>query len=123
MVDMKEQRVCIKFVLNLGKTAAETRRMLNQAFGENGLGQTQTYDWYKRFKNDRISTGDRSGGPSTGITPDNVAKIRDLILQDRGLTIQDLCNAFELSYDTYQRFFFSEYEEDCGNVCVTTAAK
>ncbi|PNF42653.1 hypothetical protein B7P43_G01278 [Cryptotermes secundus] len=30
----------------------------------------------------------------TGKTPENVAKVRDLILQDHRLTIQDLCNEF-----------------------------
>jgi hypothetical protein len=25
--------------------------MLKQAFGDNSLGQTQSYDWYKHFKN------------------------------------------------------------------------
>jgi hypothetical protein len=25
--------------------------MFRQAFGDNRLGQIQTYDWYKRFKN------------------------------------------------------------------------
>jgi hypothetical protein len=64
--------------------------MLKQAFSDNSLGQTQTCDWYKRFKNDRISTNDdRSRWPSTGITPENVAKVWDLILQDHRLTIQD----------------------------------
>jgi hypothetical protein len=84
--------------------------MLKQAFGDNSLGQTQTYDWYKRFKNGRISTDDdyRSGRPSTVTTPENVAKIRDLILQDRRLTIQDLCNTLGLSYGTCQRILSEE---------------
>jgi hypothetical protein len=46
---------------------------------------------------------DRSGRPSTGITSENVAKVRDLILQDRRLTIQDFPNIFGLSYGTCQR--------------------
>jgi hypothetical protein len=39
--------------------------MLKQAFGASSLGQTQTYDWYKRFKNGRTSTDDddSSGRP------------------------------------------------------------
>jgi hypothetical protein len=47
--------------------------MLKQAFGDKSLRTTQTYDWYLRFKNGRTSTDDddRSGRPSTGITPGN----------------------------------------------------
>ncbi|PNF43640.1 hypothetical protein B7P43_G00693 [Cryptotermes secundus] len=105
MADPREQRVCIKFCFKLGKTASETHQMLKQAFGDNSLGQTQTYDWYKRFKTGQTSTDgdDRSGRPSNGTTPENVAKVRVLSLQDRRLIIQDLCNTFELSYGTCQR--------------------
>ena len=34
MVDVKEQRICVKFCFKLNKTAAETYRMLKEAFGE-----------------------------------------------------------------------------------------
>ncbi|PNF43266.1 hypothetical protein B7P43_G14892 [Cryptotermes secundus] len=106
MADLREQRACIKLYFKLGKTA----QMLKQAFGDNSLGHTQTCDWYKSFKNGRTSTDDdeRSGPPSTGTTPENVAKVRDLILQDRRLTIQDLCNTLRLSYGTYQRILSEE---------------
>jgi hypothetical protein len=30
--------------------AAETYKMLKEAFGDNALGLTQTYDWFKCFK-------------------------------------------------------------------------
>ncbi|PNF41547.1 hypothetical protein B7P43_G12312 [Cryptotermes secundus] len=43
-----------------------------------------------------------------GKTPENVAKVRDLILQDRRLTIQDLCNTLGLSYGTCQRILSEE---------------
>jgi hypothetical protein len=50
MADLREQSLCIKFCFKLGKTAVETHQMLKQAFGDS-LGQTQTCDWYKHFKN------------------------------------------------------------------------
>ena len=83
MADLREQRVCIKLCIKLEKTAAEMHQMLKQAFGDNSLGETQTYDWYKHFKNGRASTDDddHPGRPSTGTTPENVSKVRDLILQ------------------------------------------
>jgi hypothetical protein len=51
MVDVKEQRIYIKFCLKLGKSAAKTHQMIKQAFGDDALGQTQTYDWFNWFKN------------------------------------------------------------------------
>jgi len=47
--------------------AAETHKMLKEAFGDNALGQTQTYEWFTHFKNRQMSVNDeeRSGRPST----------------------------------------------------------
>jgi hypothetical protein len=38
MVDVKGQRVCIKFCFKLGKSAAKTHQMIKQAFGNDALG-------------------------------------------------------------------------------------
>ena len=51
MEDVKEQCVCIKFCVKLEKNAAETHKMLKQAFGDNALGVTETYNWFKHLKN------------------------------------------------------------------------
>jgi hypothetical protein len=50
MAGVKEQRTCIKFCFKLNKTAAETHRMLKEAFGEEALSQARTFEWFKRFK-------------------------------------------------------------------------
>jgi hypothetical protein len=57
------------------------------------------------FKDGRISTDDDdlSGQPSVGITSEIVMKVKELILQDRRLAIQDLCNTLGLSNGTCQR--------------------
>jgi hypothetical protein len=77
MTDVKEQWMCIKFFFKLGKTASETNRMLKEAFGDNILGQIQNYEWFKGFKNGRMTVDDeeRSGRPSTRTTTKSVAKI------------------------------------------------
>jgi len=48
MTYVKKQRICIKFCFKLGKTASETHRMLKEAFGDNAVDQTQTYEWFMR---------------------------------------------------------------------------
>ena len=57
--------------------ALEKHRMHTEAFGDNVLGQTQTYERFKCFKNGRMSVDveECSGRPSTGTTTDNVAKV------------------------------------------------
>ena len=58
MTDVNEQRICIKFCFKLGKTVSETHGMFKEAFGDNAVGQTQTYEWFKRFKNGWMSVDD-----------------------------------------------------------------
>lgn len=105
MADVNEQRICIKFCLKLHKTAAETHRMLQEAFGDAAMSQSRTFLWYKRFKDGRESVEDdeRSGRPTTGTTPENIAKVQQAIRADRRLTIHDLCVIVGLSYGTVQR--------------------
>jgi len=55
MIDVKEQQICIKFCFKLSKMTSETHRMLKEAFGDNALGQIQTYKWFKHFKNGQMS--------------------------------------------------------------------
>jgi hypothetical protein len=110
MIDVKEQRVCIKFCFKLGKAALEANRMLKEAFGDNARGQTQTYEWFKLFKNRRMSVDDEEGFGRTSIvtTTENVAKVRETILEDRQRTIHDVCNTVGLSYGTCQRILSDE---------------
>jgi hypothetical protein len=67
MSEEKEQRVCIKFCVKLGKNGAETFYMLKTAFGDECLSRSHTFEWFKRFKEDRnsVDDGPRSGRPST----------------------------------------------------------
>ncbi|QQP49497.1 Transposase [Caligus rogercresseyi] len=43
-------RTALLFCFHLKKTAAESHRMLLQAFGEHALGKTQCFEWFKWFK-------------------------------------------------------------------------
>jgi len=67
------------------KTAAETHRMLQEAFGDNAMSRSKAFLWYRRFKDGRMSVDDdeRSGRPSTNTTPENIANVREVILADR----------------------------------------
>jgi hypothetical protein len=58
MTAVKEQRICIKFCFELSKTAVETHKMLKEAFGDNAIGLTQTCEWFKHFRNGRMSVDD-----------------------------------------------------------------
>jgi hypothetical protein len=40
MVDLKEQRICVKFCFKLGKTLSEAHEMFKTAFDDNAMGKT-----------------------------------------------------------------------------------
>jgi len=72
-----KQRICVKFCVKIGKSVTETFEMLKIAFREEATRRTQTYKWWKHFKEGRNSVDDdpRSGQPSTSKTDDNVAML------------------------------------------------
>ena len=49
MCESTEQRICIKFCFKIEKTARETYKLLQQAYGEDAMGRTQVFDWFRRF--------------------------------------------------------------------------
>jgi hypothetical protein len=59
--------------------------MLKEAFGEQALSQTRTFEWFKGFKDGREFVDDRkhSGRPSTCTAPEMIAKVHEIILEDR----------------------------------------
>ena len=106
MTDFTEQRICIKFSLEpKKKTAAETHKMLQEAFVDNAMRQSKTFLWYKRFKDGRTSVDNdgRSVRPSTSTAPENIANVREANLADLRQNTHDVCEIVGLSYGTVQR--------------------
>jgi len=104
MDQRKEQRVCIKFCASLGKSATETLEMIQQGFGDQSLSRTQVFQWHARFKTGRTSVDDdeHTGRPTSCTTPETVARIQELIRQDRHRTIRDIAEEVEVGYGTCQ---------------------
>ena len=112
MADNKEQRVCVKFCFLLGKSAAETVLMLQEAFKEGALSKTQValnktqvYERYSRLKGGEMSCEDqpRSGRTSTCRNDENPEKSRDAINADRRRTIDEISEKTGLFCSSCQR--------------------
>jgi hypothetical protein len=104
MDQRKEQRVCIKFCANLGKSATENLTMIQQAFGDQILSRMQVFQWHYRFKTSRISVDDdeHTGRPTSCTTPATVARIQELVCQARCQTIHDIAEVVGIGYGTCQ---------------------
>jgi transposase len=94
-----EQRICVKFSAKLGKSFTDTFEMLKTAFGNEALGQTEVYEWWKRFKDGRTSTDDesRSGRPSVSKTDEIVAEVREIVHSNRSLTVRQVAGEVSIS--------------------------
>src|SRR5215469_15916158 len=97
-----EQRVNIKFCVKLGKTATETLQLLRDAYGDEALSRARVFGWHRRFVLGRVSVKDdtRSGRPSSSRNEHNVVRIRDMIREDRTVTVCMLADALHINKST-----------------------
>ena len=102
MDQRNEQRVCIKFCANLGKSATETLTMIQQAFGDQSLSHVQVFQWHAQFKTGRTTVDDdeHKGRPTSCTIPETVARIQELLRQDRRRTIHDIAEEVGIGYGT-----------------------
>jgi len=112
MAEKLEQHAAVKFCFLLGKTAGETVVMLETAYKEAALGKTQVYKWFSHLRNGKLSLADqpRSGRPSTSRTNENIAIIRELILEDCHRTIDDLVDLSGVSWTSCQWILSEELQ-------------
>jgi len=68
------------------------------------------FHWHIRFKTGRTSVGDdeHTGRPTSCTTPETVARIQQLIRQDRRWTIRDIAEEEGVGYGTCQRLLTEE---------------
>ena len=92
MTERIEQRYCIKFCQKLGDTQVETIRKIQQAFGNEALSPTRIKQWFKRFKDGRASveSDPRLRRPSTSRKEEVMDQVREKVLEDRHLTVQEI---------------------------------
>ena len=55
-------RTALVFCYHLKKTAAESHRLLVEAYGEHALGKTQCFEWFKKFKSGNFDVRNEDRG-------------------------------------------------------------
>jgi hypothetical protein len=55
MSDCKNERVNIKFLVKLKKSATETFQLLTEVYGEDCMSRARVFEWHKRFSEGRES--------------------------------------------------------------------
>jgi len=66
--------------------------MLVQGYGDNAMKKTAVYKWVKLFSEGRESVTDdeRSGRPATSRTEENISKVRQIVRENRRLTVKSI---------------------------------
>jgi len=66
--------------------------MLVQVYGNNITKKTAVHKWVKRFSEGRESVADEetSGRPQTSRTEENIAKVRQIVRENRRQTVRNI---------------------------------
>ena len=93
------EQCAIKFCLQNEISVAETFRILQMAFSDLTMSQRNVYKWYKNFKvgRERVNDLERPGRPSTSTDEQHIDQIKELVHENRRLTIRDLADTIGIS--------------------------
>ena len=77
----------------------KTREMLVQVQGREAVRRKCVYEWFKRFRKGKETTEEepRSSRPSTSRTPEIIEKVRQMLAQDRRLTLRLIAEELGIS--------------------------
>jgi len=125
MCESTEQRICMKFCFKIGKTAAKTYQLLQQAYGEDAMGRTQVFVWFRRFKEGRssVESDPRSGRPSTSRNEEMIAEVRTIVRNNRRLTVREMAHACGISVGSCDAILTDDLHMKCvsAKFCATFA--
>jgi hypothetical protein len=80
----------------------ETLTMIQQAFGDQSLSRAQVFQWHAWSKTSCTSVDDdeHAGRSTSCTTPETVARIQELVSQDRCQTIHNIAEEVGIGYGT-----------------------
>ena len=104
-----EQHINMTFCFKLQKSAKETHKMLKLVYGDAAV--KTVYKWFERFRNgcESVEDEERSGRPSTSKTQENVERVTEMIRSNRRLTIREISEDLNISYDSVQNILTAEF--------------
>ena len=94
-----EHRAVIKFLFLEGVAPKEIHERMLKVYNDCSPTIRTVERWVAEFKRGRTSIEDdpREGRPKSASTPEIIAKIQDMVLEDRRLTERDLVEALHIS--------------------------
>ena len=79
--------------------------MLVQVYGDNAMKKAAVYKLVQRFSEGRESVTDegRSGRPATSRTERNIAKVRQIVRENRRLTVRNIAQQVNIDRETVRK--------------------
>ncbi|XP_030760794.1 protein GVQW3-like [Sitophilus oryzae] len=98
-MDKIEYRAVIKYLLLKGNTPTKIKHELDSVYGNSAPSFTTVKFWAAEFKRGRKSLGDdeRSQRPKTATTDDNIAKVHQMVLDDRRIKVREIAEVMNIS--------------------------
>ena len=81
--------------------------MLTKANADSAMSKKRAYEWYKRFQDGREDGEDdeRPGRSSTSTTDENVEKVKEMVMNDRRITIREVADDVGISIGSCHEIF------------------
>ena len=91
-----------------------------QVYGDNDMKKTAVYKWVKSFSEGRESVTDeeRSGRPATSRTEENFTKIRQIVSENRRLTVRSVAEQVNIDRETVSKILTEDIDmsKECGKM-------
>ena len=84
--DARMEWICIKFCVNLGKSATETLEIIKEVFREQSMSCTYIFEWHASSGQAVLEDNDYTGRPIGCTMSKIVTKIQHVICEDKHLT-------------------------------------
>jgi len=92
--------------------------MLVQVYGDSAMKKTAVYKWVKRFS---VTDEERSGRPATSRNEENIAKVRQIVGENRRLTVRSIAEQVNIDRETVRRILTEDL--DIRKVCAKLVPK
>ncbi|XP_026805906.1 protein GVQW3-like [Rhopalosiphum maidis] len=86
------QRIIIRFLVGEDVKNTDIFVRLQKQFGSECLSRAAVFKWAKAFKDGRktVENEPHDRRPRTSVTPDNIRRVEQLILEDRRMNVRDI---------------------------------
>ena len=97
--------------------------MLVQVYGDNAMNKTAVYKWVKRFSEGRecVTDEERSGRPATSRNEENIAKVRQIVRENRRLTARKIAEQVDIDREKVRKNLTEDL--DMRKVCAKIVPK